>query len=103
MCILASWWQIFMTVPLDNIVKVVSPYKIYHFGNRKHGARDIDLLIISDYFLGMSILKRREHLRNIYYKIDSVCLTLQEYKFFKQSRSSLYKEIKANGQLIYEV
>jgi stress-induced morphogen len=73
---------------------------LIQFGNRKSD-KDFDLLIVSDDFKGMSMLKRKEFLKKIDHRLDQVCLTVDQLKQFVESKCSLFWTIKQNHLKIY--
>ena len=88
--------------PLKNI----SIYKAYVFGGYlvDNNSKDIDLLVISEDFEGVSRLKRNEKVNlNFSSKlIDPVCLTVKEYERLVQEKSVFLNMILANASKIYE-
>lgn len=85
---------------LDIICKEFDVESIYHIGNID-SKQDIDLVIISQSFCGISIFKRKDLICRINSKIDPICLTLNEFSKLKESRGSLWMEILNNGVLLY--
>jgi len=75
---------------------------IYKFGNN-NSINDIDLVIVSNSFEGISIYKRKLLIKKNNNKIDPICLTEIEFERFKISKSSLWKELLEKGDLIYGV
>jgi hypothetical protein len=71
------------------------------FGNQDQDARDIDVLIVSDDFKGISLFKSKQLLKRIDSRLDPVCLSLEQFGQFKQSDSSLYKAIIKTHSIIW--
>lgn len=74
---------------------------VIQFGNLGRNANDIDLLIVSDSFIGISNFKRRQMVRNINYSFDALCLTNSQFTKIKTCDSMLYKSILTNYKLLY--
>ncbi len=85
---------------LDIICREFEVEIIYHIGNF-NSKRDIDLVIISQFFCGISIFKRKDLISRIYSEIDPICLTFNEFIKLKESNGSLWIEILNNGVLLY--
>ncbi|MEI2273072.1 hypothetical protein OHD16_13055 [Sphingobacterium sp. ML3W] len=73
---------------------------LYIFGNTISG-KDIDLVMVSDSFKGISLHKRKLLVQKSSKKIDPICFTCWEFEKFKLSNSSLWKEFIKSGILIY--
>lgn len=88
--------------PLKNL----SISKAYLFGGQmlSDKSKDIDLLIVSEDFEGVSRIKRREkvilNFKNE--KIDPICLSLNEYTRLVKSKSLFLKAILRKSELVYE-
>lgn len=85
---------------LDVICREFEIESIYHIGNIE-SKRDIDLVIISQSFFGISIHKRKDLISRIHKAIDPICLTFGEFGRLKETRGSLWIEILNNGILLY--
>lgn len=85
---------------LKSICKEFDAISIYHFGNT-NSKKDIDLIIISNSFRGISIFKRKSLIRKINYLFDPICFSEKEFEKFKLSNSSLWNELLKSGILVY--
>ena len=73
---------------------------VYFFGN-SNSVNDIDLIIVSDSFIGISLSKRKRLIKKNNKKLDPICLTKKEFEKLRLSESSLWNELLNNGKLIY--
>lgn len=71
------------------------------FGNSDNDAHDIDLLIVSDSFIGISTLKRKLLVTNFDNRIDPICLTNIQFNHLKKSGCTLYNNIISNHELLH--
>jgi len=88
----------------DIIDKLTSYFDIellLEFGNRESDANDIDLLIVSDNFIGVSTLKRKQFVTNFDSHIDPICLTTIQFEHLKKSNCTLYNNIISNHKFLY--
>lgn len=83
-----------------NIFNEFDIVSIYVFGNTI-SEKDIDLIMVSDSFNGISLHKRKLLVQKSSKKIDPICFTCWEFDKFKLSNSSLWKEFINSGILIY--
>lgn len=76
------------------------------FTGKKRGMserRDIDLVIVSDFFKSMSMSKRKEIVVEKFgKKTDSVPLTTQEYKKLRKNKDSLVNRALKEGRILYD-
>ena len=86
--------------PIPNI----DVLKVYLFGSTVLGnGDDIDILVISNDFEGMSRLKRKEKiLVNFDCSVDAICITVKEFSRLSKQNSILLKNILAQSLLVYE-
>jgi predicted nucleotidyltransferase len=79
--------------------------KIYLFGSCVNGiGNDVDLLIISNDFEGVSRTKRMEKVMLNFFdiKVDPVCITSNEFDRLLNQKSIFLTEILKTALLIYE-
>lgn len=74
---------------------------IIQFGNRTKSAKDIDVIIVSDNFEGISDNKRRHLICRIDESLDPVCFTINEYDNLTLAGSPFLKMITNNSKIIY--
>lgn len=86
---------------VEAIAKTLQIDLIVQYGNINSNSKDIDLLVVSNDFEGISILKRRDLLKKIDCRIDAVCLTNNQLQRFKESKCSLFESIKRNHLKLY--
>jgi predicted nucleotidyltransferase len=86
---------------IDQILKLFDVKLLVKFGDRKELSSDIDILIISNDFDGISNLKRNEFIKRIDKSLDPLCLTTEQFARLKESNSSLYICIKKTLILLY--
>lgn len=86
---------------INTLINYFSIELIIRFGNINEDAQDIDLLIVSDDFLGVSNLKRKQLITKFDSRIDPICLTLLQFQRLKKSNSSLYNSILSNHKILY--
>jgi predicted nucleotidyltransferase len=76
------------------------------FTGRKRGIstrRDIDLVIVSDFFESMSISKRKEIvIGRLGNRIDPILLTTLEYRNLKRNRDSIVNVALKEGTILYD-
>ncbi|MCD7972243.1 MAG: hypothetical protein LUG18_06190 [Candidatus Azobacteroides sp.] len=87
-------------INIDTIFKEFDVECIYLYGN-VNCINDIDLLIVSNSFKGISISKRKDLIKKNNNKIDPICLTIKDFEKLKMSESTLWLELIKNGILIY--
>jgi len=87
----------------EKISKKYNPEKIIFFGSRAYGKphkdSDIDLIIVSKKFNGVSILKRSPELYlewQLDFPVDFLCYTPKEFNKLKK-RITIVKEAVENG------
>jgi|SRR5690606_13154992 len=85
----------------DNLISYFDIDLLIRFGNSKNNAHDIDLLIVSDSFIGISTLKRKQLVLSFDNRIDPICLTNIQFNHLKKSGCRLYKNIISNYELLY--
>jgi predicted nucleotidyltransferase len=79
--------------------------RVYLFGSYVHGiGNDVDLLIISNDFEGLSRAKRIEKVMLNFFdlSIDPVCITTNEFDRLSKQKSIFLSEIFKTALLIYE-
>lgn len=86
---------------INILIDYFSVELIVRFGNRSEDAQDIDLLIVSNDFLGISNIKRKQLITKFDNRIDPVCLTSLQLEQLKKSRSSLYQSILSKHEILY--
>lgn len=76
------------------------------FTGKKRGmskGRDIDLVIVSDFFKSLSISKRKEIvIEKLGKRIDPVPLTTQEYRNLRRNRDSVVNIALKEGRILYD-
>lgn len=93
--------EINIKLPFENLC--VS--KIYLFGSGVKGTgKDLDILVISDDFIGVSRQKRIEKvaLNFIEKKVDPICHTINEFNGLLKQKSIFLNKILNESVLIYE-
>lgn len=74
------------TLLINDYFKIGQAYVRGSYANGNYNdTSDLDLLIISDDFIGIDMMKRKKFVKNIFesilsMKIDSICLTQYEYE-----------------------
>jgi hypothetical protein len=86
---------------ITEILNLIDVRLLVEFGDRKEISADIDMLIVSEDFHGISMLKKRELIQRIDRSIDPICLTTKQFKQLKESNSSLYNCIKKTHLTFY--
>jgi len=86
---------------LKSILKEFEVKSIIQFGNIAETSKDVDILIVSDNFEGVSDKKRRELICKIDANLDPVCLTTNEYNNLSNANSSILKGITSTSKIIY--
>lgn len=92
-----------MIKEIENIIDLISPMTIYSFGSNQSNQnlnKDFDLLIISDYFEGISRQYRKNIITNILRNADPICLTQEELKT-QSKKTGIYQKIINEGTLLY--
>jgi hypothetical protein len=84
---------------VDRLINGIEIDKIILFGSalyNEKNSKDFDLIIVSNYFLDVSRLKRSEIVKSICYpiKIDAVCFTYEEFLNYSLKSSFLLKTSK---------
>lgn len=80
-------------------------YEAYLFGSAVKGdGNDIDILVVSEDFDGVSRLKRAEKVKYNFpfQNIDVVCMTKKEFDRLIMQKSLFLREILKSAILIYE-
>ena len=77
----------------------ISVIEMFLFGSKKDNA-DIDILIVSDDFYELSLIKRKEIVKKVSPRFDPVCLTNSEYRIFVEENGSLKCLIDSEGQKV---
>lgn len=76
------------------------------FTGKKRGMserKDIDLVIVSDFFKSVSMSKRKEIvIEKLGKKIDLIPLTTQEYKKLRKNKDSLVNMALKEGRILYD-
>jgi len=91
-----------MTTPyISEILKLFDTEFILQFGDQIKKSTDIDILIVSNDFEGISTLKRREIIKRIDSSLDPICLTVRQFDRLKDSQSSIFKCIQKSQILLY--
>jgi hypothetical protein len=91
-----------MTALIANqLLRLFSTKLLVEFGNKGTYAHDIDILIISDEFEGISSLKRKELIKGIDRSLDPICLTSRQFQILKDSNCNLFNCIKNDHLIIY--
>lgn len=86
---------------ISEIVKLFDTEFIFQFGDKIEYSKDIDILIVSNEFEGISTLKRRELIKRIDPNLDPICLTNRQFEMLKDSKSSLFNCIQKTQTLLY--
>ncbi len=86
---------------ISDIVKLFDTEFILQFGDRIEYSKDMDILIVSNDFEGISTLKRRELIKRIDVNLDPICLTTRQFEKLKESKSSLLNCIQKTQTLLY--
>ncbi|TNE71753.1 hypothetical protein EP331_08845 [bacterium] len=90
-----------LTFPLQNL----DIAKAYLFGSSTIGTgKDLDILIISDDFEGVSRIKRAEKVKLNFLteNIDPVCISEKEFERLTKQNSLFLSDILKSAILIYE-
>lgn len=74
---------------------------VIQFGNKAESAKDIDVIIVSDNFVGISDKKRRDLICKINESLDPVCFTSTEYNNLRNSDSPFLNAITNTSKVIY--
>jgi hypothetical protein len=66
------------------------------------GRRDIDLIIVTDFFGLMSMYKRKQLVgERLGKRVDLILLTTQEYKNLRKRRQSVVNIARKEGRILY--
>lgn len=92
----------------DLLSRYFSSTQVYIFGSQTEHFNpnsDLDLIIVSKSFQGISSLKRIEFVKkllsNIYFRIDPICLTPVELERLKKSHSQFAQTILEKLTMIF--
>ena len=90
-----------MNTAINEILNSFNISLIIRFGNREISANDLDLLIVSDDFIGISNYKRAEIIKFINPLVDPICFTRLEFEIFQNKNNTLYRKIKSDSTILY--
>lgn len=89
----------------NDVITQLEPTMIMIYGNCQTNERDIDIVVVSNYFSKMFYHKRINKVKDYIdseVKIDPICLTEDEYKHVCKNPSSFMAEVIRTGVVVYE-